>query len=162
MEIWKLSIETLSIVVGALASVYQLWNARFRTQLKSDLDILKSLMAFDNEDENSKILKAHIDYTIGKAYACGSKHSSHTSKTAHINRMDLGFGLLFLILFILWMGETLEFGNTWWRILLAGAFAFSCMLALLNVVHKRGVSQKVALGAELVRAVEGESKVVES
>ena|SRR5215213_1647420 len=89
---WKLVLDALTIFGGALAWAYQWWNARFRSQLKGDFEILKSLEPLGQEEDNYRIVKAHIDATIAKAYACGRVRGSNQvarDESSHINRMDL-------------------------------------------------------------------------
>jgi hypothetical protein len=141
---WKLMLDGLTIFGGAFAWAYQWWNVRFRTQLKADFEILKSLEGVGKEQDNYRIVKAHIDETIAKAYACGRAKKSNQSKMSnHVNRIDLTFSLVFLSSSALWIWELILLGPNWWRALIALGFAFSGIVALFNVLHKRTVSRKV-------------------
>jgi hypothetical protein len=143
MEInWKLSLDALSIFGGALAWVYQYRNVRFRGELKADLEILKALEDLDKEKENHRIVKAHIDATISRAYAYGhSRKANQANRTIHINRIDFGFGLIFLLSAGLWTWELIVSGVDWSRVLIAGGFAICGIIALFNAWHKRGVTK---------------------
>lgn len=143
---WKLLLETFSVICGALAGVYQWWNTRFRSKLKTDLEILKSLESLGQEENSYKIVKAYIDATITKAYACGHSKKSNRigfAESHQVNVVDLFFCLLFLVGSALWLWEIFEAGLVWWRVLISIGFAFVGFIALFNVVHKRHVSQSV-------------------
>lgn len=143
---WRLLLDAFTIFGGALAWVYQWWNVRFRSQLKSDFEILKLLAPIGQEESNYRIVKAHIDATIVKAYACGRhRRVSQTGKgeTSHLNIVDLTLAIIFLVGSIVWTVELIEVEITWWRILIAVGFAFSGLGAFFNVMHKRRVSQSV-------------------
>jgi hypothetical protein len=147
MEInWKLLLDALTIFGGALAWGYQWWNARFRSQLKGDFEILKSLEPLGQDEDNYRIVKAHIDATIAKAYACGRVRESNQvirGEPSHINRIDLILSIIFLLGSALWTRELIEVGINWWRILIALGFASSGLGALFNVIHKNRVSKNV-------------------
>lgn len=143
---WKLALDALTIFGGALAWAYQWWNARFRSQLKADFEILKLLEPLGQEEDNYRIVKAHIDATIAKAYACGRPRGANQEsreEANHINTADLVLGIIFLFGSVLWTWELLEVGINWWRILIAVGFAFSGLGALFKVMHKKRVSQNV-------------------
>src|ERR1051325_10648747 len=118
MDKSKLSIDTLTIIGGALAWIYQFWNTRFRTQLKADFEILKTLETLGHEAQNYKIVKTHIDNTISKAYACGHSQIYKTARW-HVNLIDLIFGICFLSVFVVWIVQLFKFGSVWWRVLIA-------------------------------------------
>ena len=60
--------------------------------------------------------------------------------------------------FVVWICEIFELGNKWWRVLLAAGFAISCIVAIFNVVHKRGVSKKVVSEQATTRTNDGASE----
>lgn len=136
-------LSALTAITGALASVYQWWNTRLRKRLKDDLEILKSLESIDSRNENYCMVSRYIDYTITKAYACGhltDKGRASFSGKRHINVIDLRLGILFGVVSLLWIAEILWVGLTWWRILIATAFAIVGFVAFFNVLHKRSAS----------------------
>ncbi len=140
----KFLLDSFTAICGALAGVYQWWNTRFRSRLKTDLEILKSLEPLGQEEANYKIVKSYIDATITKAYACGlSKKSNQTDEAYQVNVLDLIFCILFFSGSILWIWEIAEVGLVWWRILISSGFAFVGFIALFNVIHKRHVTQGV-------------------
>src|ERR1051325_3313478 len=143
----KLLLDSFTAICGALAGVYQWWNTRFRSRLKTDLEILKSLEPLGQEEANYKIVKAYIDATITKAYACGhSKTSNQAGEAYPVNLIDLIFCVLFFLGSILWIWRIAEVGVVWWRILISSGFAFVGFIALFNVIHKRHVTQVVKNG----------------
>ena len=142
----KLLLDSFTVICGALAGVYQWWNTRFRSRLKTDLEILKSLEPLGQKEANYKIVKAYIDATITKAYACGHPKKSNRvgiAEAYRVNVIDLFFCVLFLLSSILWIWEIGEVGLVWWRILISSGFAFVGFIALFNVIHKRHVTQGI-------------------
>lgn len=148
---WRVFLDTFSVVAVPLAGLYQWWNARFRSQLKADFEILESLASLGREEDNYKIVKAHVDSTITKAYACGRSPDSNQPNPNHVNRVDFILSAVFFLGAALWTWELVGVGINWRRILIAVGFAFSGLFALVNVLHKKAVSQKV------IRILEKES-----
>ena len=124
--------KALSIVGGALAWLYQWRNLRFRSNLKADLEILRSLESLGSEERNYKILKAHIDSTIVQAYS-----SSHTKNVNKERKFDYIFSGIFLILSILWTIYAAKDEFMWWEVLIASFFAIVCISALFDGIIRK-------------------------
>jgi hypothetical protein len=102
----------MAIAATTIGGVYQWRSFRFRSKLKSDLEILKSYRELVGEDKNYEAIKIHINETIAKAYP------TETYK----KKRPLNKGALFL--FILSVLSSLF----WLNALIKGGFGFLVFL----------------------------------
>lgn len=145
----QLLVQIYTVFAGSLAGLYQWWNGKFRSELKADFEILRSLQELSHDDANYLIVKAHIDATISKAYACGRNTKMNgvsAGKFFHLNWVDVMCFLVFLGGAVLWSVELFDGGISWRRVLLTAGFAFSTLMAVFRILHKRRVA-KTAIAA---------------
>jgi hypothetical protein len=145
MNLLNISADTIlkfiTILGGAWAWLYQWRNLRFRSNLKTDLEILKSLEPSGKEEREYKILKAHINTIIAKAYS-----GAHPQKRRKLYWFDLFQGLLFLTGSFAWTVDALAGGldlkSEWWRLLIALLFAFVGFASILNGLNRKHVHER--------------------
>jgi len=126
---WDLTLRAVGVLVGAVATIYQLTKLkpRLRTTLKTDLEILKLL---DPKDPNYGVVQAHVDRSIQQIYAREAPESAGRGLQVY-NWGTLVFGLLLAGGFIFWTVYLVKDGFTPWA-LLTGFFALGGIGNIMN------------------------------
>ena len=128
-----LIVKAAGVILTAIGGIYQWRNLRFRSKLKSDLEILKLYEAYGADSPQYQALRNSIDATIEKTYSPREQGILGKEKLP-----DLLLGIFFLIGSILWVTYGVQTGIPWWRVLVAVAFAFIGVGGLLNAFSTRG------------------------
>lgn len=120
---WENILKAIPVIVGAVATLYQLRTKLpgSRSQLKSDLEILKLLP--DEEDPSHKTLKTSIDAKITRMYSGAASRSATEKPGWKKNWVYLVYGISLFLIFGFWTYYLVNRGS-WWAIL-TGFFALA-------------------------------------
>ncbi len=125
-ETWKVVLQAVAIVVGAVFSIFQVLSltSKPRSTLKVDLEILKLL---DVSNPHYQYLQNHINEEIRRTYVDRKKH-----RTFRVHSWeDFIFGVVLLFAFSVWTLYLLRDGFDGWEIA-TGLGAFVSLGGIVN------------------------------
>src|SRR5678815_926538 len=139
-DLLRLLLDAFVVSSTAFAGVYQWWKYRFRNELQVDLEILNSIKGLPKEEENYKLLKAHVDNLLPKAYN-GVQFGELIKAFKYVNPMDLVLVILFLLSALIWL---LAFFKRGWHYgVVAVLFAICGIQSLFITLHRGQVKQSL-------------------
>lgn len=133
---FELLLKVTAAVIGVVGVIYQLRNLRlrFRSSIKTDLEILKMI---EPTDPNFEIVQTNINESIKKVYGDPTK-----KKFKVYNPPDFYGGLLWCIGFTYWTYHLCKDGFSFWS-LITGFFAFAGLGGIINGLEPKKNKGKV-------------------